>query len=407
VVSAMMLGAALGAISGGWLSHRYGRRVTLLISGVIFVAGAIGCASAESAYTLIGMRVILGIAVGISSYITPIYLSEISPERSRGALISSYQLAIMVGILVAYLIDAGLSYSGNWRLMLGSMAPLAAILVVTMFFLPTSPRWLMSKGRDDEALGVMLKLRQNDVKVAQAELAAIRLSLQVDGNGFTLFRMNKNFRRSTFLGMLLQFMQQFTGANVILYYAPKILGLAGIATGSDRMWGTVAIGVLMALATFIAVSQVDRMGRKPLLYIGYAVMGACMLGMGALFTVGMGTVFSAGIAIALLIAFVISYAMSAAPVIWILCSEIQPLNGRDFGVSCSTVTNWVSNFIVGATFLSLLTTLGTGKTFCMYAALNFLFIVLVYLLLPETKGVTLENIERKLMSGVRLRNIGI
>jgi MFS transporter, SP family, galactose:H+ symporter len=407
VVSAMMLGAALGAISGGWLSHRYGRRVTLLISGVIFVAGAIGCASAESAYTLIGMRVILGIAVGISSYITPIYLSEISPERSRGALISSYQLAIMVGILVAYLIDAGLSYSGNWRLMLGSMAPLAAILVVTMFFLPTSPRWLMSKGRDDEALGVMLKLRQNDVKVAQAELAAIRLSLQVDGNGFTLFRMNKNFRRSTFLGMLLQFMQQFTGANVILYYAPKILGLAGIATGSDRMWGTVAIGVLMALATFIAVSQVDRMGRKPLLYIGYAVMGACMLGMGVLFTVGMGTVFSAGIAIALLIAFVISYAMSAAPVIWILCSEIQPLNGRDFGVSCSTVTNWVSNFIVGATFLSLLTTLGTGKTFCMYAALNFLFIVLVYLLLPETKGVTLENIERKLMSGVRLRNIGI
>jgi MFS transporter, SP family, galactose:H+ symporter len=407
VVSAMMLGAALGAISGGWLSHRYGRRVTLLISGVIFVAGAIGCASAESAYTLIGMRVILGIAVGISSYITPIYLSEISPERSRGALISSYQLAIMVGILVAYLIDAGLSYSGNWRLMLGSMAPLAAILVVTMFFLPTSPRWLMSKGRDDEALGVMLKLRQNDVKVAQAELAAIRLSLQVDGNGFTLFRMNKNFRRSTFLGMLLQFMQQFTGANVILYYAPKILGLAGIATGSDRMWGTVAIGVLMALATFIAVSQVDRMGRKPLLYIGYAVMGACMLGMGVLFTVGMGTVFSAGIAIALLIAFVISYAMSAAPVIWILCSEIQPLNGRDFGVSCSTVTNWVSNFIVGATFLSLLTTLGTGKTFCMYAALNFLFIVLVYLLLPETKGVTLENIERKLMSGVRLCNIGI
>ncbi len=121
----------------------------------------------------------------------------------------------------------------------------------------------------------------------------------------------------------------------------------------------------------------------------------------------MGTAFSAGIAIALLIAFVISYAMSAAPVIWILCSEIQPLNGRDFGVSCSTVTNWVSNFIVGATFLSLLSTLGTGMTFCMYAALNFLFIVLVYLLLPETKGVTLENIERKLMSGVRLRNIGI
>ena len=407
IVAAMMAGAAVGAIGGGWLSHRFGRRVTLLISGVIFVVGAVGCAVAMSANTLIVMRGLLGIAVGISSYIAPIYLSEMSPERNRGALIASYQLSIMIGILLAYLIGAGLSYSGNWRLMLGSMAPLAAILVVTMFFLPTSPRWLMSKKRDDEARAVLLKLRENDLSVAEAEMAAISVSLQVEGNGFKLFRTNPNFRRSTFLGMLLQFMQQFTGANVILYYAPKILGLAGIATGANRMWGTVAIGALMVLATFIAINQVDRLGRKPLLYIGYSVMGLCMLGMAALFHVGLGSGHSAAIAIALLVAFVIAYAMSAAPVVWILCSEIQPLNGRDFGVSCSTVTNWVSNFVVGATFLSLLTALGTGPTFALYAVLNFLFIGLVWRLLPETKGVTLENIERKLMSGVRLRDIGI
>lgn len=407
VVSAMMLGAALGAALGSWPSRRFGRRMTLLVSGVVFVAGSLGCAVATSAGVLIGMRVVLGVAVGISSYIAPIYLSEISPEKSRGALISGYQLSIMLGILVAYLVDAGLSYTGNWRLMLASMAPLAALLVLSMLFLPDSPRWLMSRRREDEALRVMLKLRQNDHEATRRELDAIRESLAVQGNGFRLFLRNVNFRRSTYLGMMLQVMQQLTGANVILYYAPKILGMAGIAADTDRMWGTVAIGVLMTLATFIAVGQVDRAGRKPLLYIGYGVMGACMLGMGVLFEVGLGGSFSAGIAIALLVAFVISYAMSAAPVVWILCSEIQPLAGRDFGVSCSTVTNWVSNFFVGATFLSLLHVIGTSQTFWMYAVLNFCFIALVYALLPETKGVTLEQIERKLMGGTRLRDIGL
>lgn len=407
VVSAMMLGAALGAICGGSLSYRFGRRLTLFVSGLIYIVGAIGCALAISSGMLIGMRAVLGVAVGISSYVAPIYLSEVSPERSRGALISSYQLAIMLGILIAYLVDAGLSYSGNWRMMLGSMAVPAAILVIAMAFLPASPRWLVSRGREKKALDVLLRLRQNDSEIAKTELTAIRESLKVASNGFRLFLKNANFRRSTGLGMLLQAMQQFTGANVILYYAPKILALAGIATGADRMWGTVAIGALMVAATFIAVYQVDRIGRKPLLYIGYAVMGACMLGMGILFSIGLGNSLSAGIAIILLIAFVISYAMSAAPVMWVMCSEIQPLKGRDFGVASSTATNWMSNFVIGVTFLSLLAALGAGPTFWIYAGLNFFFILVVFALLPETKGVTIENIERKLMAGARLRNIGI
>lgn len=407
VVAAMMAGAAVGAATAGWLSHRFGRRMTLLISGLVFVVGALGCAAAASTSMLIGMRAVLGLAVGISSYIAPIYLSEISPEKSRGALISSYQLCIMLGVLVAYVVDAALSYSGNWRWMLGSMAPPAALLVLAMLFLPRSPRWLMSKRREGEAMNTLLMLRQHDQDVARAELAAIRESLVVEGSGFRLFLKNANFRRSTFLGMLLQVMQQLTGANVILYYAPRILGMVGIATGTERMWGTVAIGTLMTLATFIAVGQVDRSGRKPLLYIGYTVMGACMLGMGILFKIGLGGTATAYIAIGLLVAFVISYAMSAAPVVWILCSEIQPLKGRNFGVSMSTVTNWVSNTFVGFTFLLLLDSIGTSETFWMYAALNVLFIFLVYRLLPETKGVALEHIERKLMSGTRLRDIGV
>ncbi|WP_329742013.1 sugar porter family MFS transporter [Dyella sp. A6] len=407
VVAAMMAGAALGAAGAGWLSHRFGRRTTLLISGLVFALGAVGCALAASAYMLIGMRAVLGMAVGISSYIAPIYLSEIAPEKSRGALISGYQLCIMLGILVAYLVDAALSYSGNWRWMLGSMAPPALLMVLAMLFLPRSPRWLMSKQREDEAMSTLLTLRQHDHDMARVEMVAIRESLAVEGSGLRLFLKNANFRRSTFLGMLLQVMQQLTGANVILYYAPRILGMVGITTGTERMWGTVAIGALMTLATFIAVGQVDRAGRKPLLYIGYSVMGACMLGMGILFKVGLGGSATAYIAIGLLVAFVISYAMSAAPVMWILCSEIQPLKGRNFGVSVSTVTNWVSNTFVGFTFLLLLDSVGTSQTFWMYAALNVLFIFLVYRFLPETKGVALEHIERKLMSGTRLRDIGV
>ncbi|GBQ09253.1 sugar porter family MFS transporter [Swaminathania salitolerans] len=407
VVSAMMLGAIGGAVIGGWLSHHFGRRKTLLVSGFIFALGALVSALAPNADTLIGARIVLGIAVGISSYIAPIYLSEIAPEKQRGSLISCYQFAIMAGILVAYLSDAWLGYYQNWRLMLGIIALPAIIMVAAMIFLPTSPRWLMTKGRDHEALAVLLKLRQNDVEAATAERDSIRESLRIKQMGPALFARNPDFRRSTYLGMMLQFMQQFTGANVILYYAPKILGLAGLSSATDQMWGTVAIGALMTLATLIAIGVVDRLGRKPLLYTGFFVMCLCMIGMGVILNAGVGSPGLAMAAIAVLIVFVISYAMSAAPMVWILCSEIQPLNGRDFGVTCSTATNWIANFVVGATFLTLLQAAGPGPTFFLYAALNALFIILTFLFVPETKGMSLEKIERNLMAGKALRHIGV
>ncbi|OHV13832.1 sugar porter family MFS transporter [Kushneria phosphatilytica] len=406
IVSSMMFGAAFGAAGGGFFSRRFGRKLTLAISGIIFIAGALTSALAWSPEALIGARIVLGVAVGISSYIAPIYLSEIAPERIRGTLISFYQLMIMGGILVAYLSNAAFSYSGGWRWMLGVIAIPAVLLVLGMIVLPRSPRWLASSHRDEEARRVLMRLRGHDREQVDTEMGRIRESLNVSDAGWKLFRSNTNFRRSVGLGMVLQFMQQFTGANVILYYAPRILELAGYDSASQQLWGTVIIGLVMTLATFIAIGFVDRVGRKPLLYIGFTVMGTCMVLLGVLYEYGLASTFAKYFALSLLGLFVISYAMSAAPMVWILCSEIQPLKGRDFGVACSTVTNWVANMIIGATFLTLLNTLGNAHTFWLYAGLNFLFILLTLALLPETKGISLENIERNLMAGRALRRIG-
>jgi len=279
-------------------------------------------------------------------------------------------------------------------------------MVVGMVTLPRSPRWLVDKGLDIEARHMLMRLRGNDQKRVDGELAAIQENANLSEAGWQLFKRNRNFRRSTGLGMTLQFMQQFTGANVILYYAPHILDLAGYGSAREQLWGTVLIGVFMTLATFIAIAFVDKLGRKPLLYTGFTAMGSCMVLLGVLYEYGLQSAWAQYTAIGLLAAFVISYAMSAAPMVWVLCSEIQPLKGRDFGVTASTVTNWVPNMIIGATFLTLLNTLGNAGTFWLYAVLNFAFILVTLALVPETKGITLENIERNLMKGKPLREIG-
>ncbi|WP_277269352.1 MFS transporter, partial [Pantoea septica] len=204
----------------------------------------------------------------------------------------------------------------------------------------------------------------------------------------------------------LQVMQQFTGMNVIMYYAPKIFEIAGFTNTTEQMWGTVIVGLVNVLATFIAIGLVDRWGRKPTLILGFLVMAAGMGVLGTMLHMGIHSQGAQYFAIAMLLMFIVGFAMSAGPLIWVLCSEIQPLKGRDFGITVSTATNWIANMIVGATFLTMLNTLGNANTFWVYALLNVFFIVLTLMLIPETKNVSLEHIERNLMSGKKLRDIG-
>ncbi|MBL5828059.1 sugar porter family MFS transporter [Serratia sp. T13T92] len=405
VVSSMMFGAAVGAIGSGWLSYRLGRKYSLMIGAVLFVIGSLCSAFAPNNDVLLISRVLLGLAVGIASFTAPLYLSEIAPERIRGSMISMYQLMITIGILGAYLSDTAFSYSGSWRWMLGIITLPALLLFVGVFFLPRSPRWLASRGRDAEARKVLEMLRDT-TEQAKAELDEIRESLKIKQSGWALFKDNKNFRRAVYLGVLLQVMQQFTGMNVIMYYAPKIFDLAGFASTAQQMWGTVIVGLVNVLATFIAIGLVDRWGRKPTLKLGFLVMAIGMGTLGTMMNIGMDTPAAQYFAILMLLMFIVGFAMSAGPLIWVLCSEIQPLKGRDFGITCSTTVNWIANMIVGATFLTMLNTLGSAHTFWIYAGLNLVFIFITIALIPETKNISLEHIERNLMAGKPLREIG-
>ena len=440
IVSSLLWGAVFGVLLSGLFSMSFGRRGTILISAIVFAIGSLFCSLAPGPEFLLGARFFLGIAVGMASFVAPLYLSEIAPQSIRGALIAMYQLMITVGIVLAFLSDTFFStyadlkplatnlsesvsslaggrgqmvfeayFSMPWRWMLGIIAVPAALMFLGMLFLPESPRWLVLKKRGASALAVLRRLSSSN-EDADRELAEIESSLKIEQKGASLFRGNSNFRRAVFLGIGLQVIQQFTGINVIMYYAPRILNEAGFNTTAEQMWGTVLVGTINVLATFIAIAFVDRLGRKPIMFTGFSVMGLGMLSLGAFFHMGLGTAGSnmtmSYLAIAALIVFIIGFAMSAGPIIWIICAEIYPLAGRDFGITCSTVTNWVANAIVGMTFLSMLNGFGPGNTFLLYGALNVAFIIFFMLFVPETKGVSLESIEQKLLAGTRLKEIG-
>ena len=404
VVSSMMAGAAVGAVSAGWLSHSLGRKRSLILGAAVFVGGTIGCALSWSVPSMIVFRVVMGVAVGISAFTAPLYLSEIASEETRGAMVSTYQLMVTVGIFVAFLSDTYFSYTNDWRMMFGVAGIPAILFLIGVLFLPYSPRWLIIQGRHKEARQVLLDLRDDPLEAAQ-EIRAIREQLQTKQNGFALFRTNSNFRRSVALGVMLKAMQQLAGINIVMYYAPKILEAAHFDAHS-QMWCTAIIGLVNMLATFVAVGLVDRWGRKPILYSGFTIMALGMAFLGVLLNNGMETQSSQIIAVFLLMVFCAGFAMSAGPLMWVLCSEIQPLAGRDFGISISTLTNWVTNLAVGVSFLSLMQMLGSAGTFWLFAALNALFLVLTILFVPETKGMSLAKIEKRLMKGTKLRHLG-
>lgn len=404
IVSSMMLGAAVGALGAGWLAAALGRKRSLILAAALFVAGSLMCAAAGSPQALIAARTVLGLAIGVAAFTAPLYLAEVASGHIRGAMISTYQLMITIGIFVAFLSDTAFSYTGSWRWMLGVIAIPGALFLLGVTVLPESPRWLLMRGRGSDAADVLQRLR-GDADAVRHEVADIEAQLRTPQRGWHLFLENRHFRRSVGLGVLLQIMQQLTGINVVMYYAPRIFQSMGYDAHA-QMWFTAMVGLTNVLATFIAIALVDRWGRKPILYAGCVTMAAGLGIVGTLMHLGIDTRTEQLAAVGMLLLFIVGFAMSAGPLVWTLCSEIQPLKGREFGVGASTVTNWVANMIVGATFLTLLNAIGPGNTFWLYAALNLVFLLITLAVVPETKGVTLEHIERKLMDGHPLRRIG-
>lgn len=432
VVSSILAGAVVGTLLSGFISVRYGRKNALMVSAVVFMLGALGSATASSVEVLITVRFFLGIGIGIASFTAPLYLSEMAPQRIRGALISMYQLMITIGIVLAFISDTTLSEGGHWRWMLGVLAIPAGMMLLGVISLPKSPRWLAMQGRNDESRQVLMRLRSSEQEVNE-ELRSIDASLKVKKGSFDLLK-NRNFRRVLALGIGLQVMQQLTGINIMMYYAPQILKATGFASTQDQMYGTILIGVVNVLATFIAIGFVDRFGRRPILLIGFIVMGISLAAVGTFMYLSSGVATGHGamqvyhwvvhlgqlvepagttdvatlhiLTVAFLLLFIVGFAMSAGPIVWVLCSEIYPLAGRDLGITFSTTTNWVVNMLVGATFLTLLKDFGHAQTFWLFGAFNIIFIYVTLRYVPETKGVSLERIEENVMSGKPLAQIG-
>ncbi|MGC2510758.1 MAG: sugar porter family MFS transporter [Acidobacteriaceae bacterium] len=390
VVSAVLLGAVAGAAFGGKLADALGRRKLLIQVAILFTIGAIGTALAPTPTLLAIGRVVVGIAIGIASFTAPLYISEVSPPAIRGKLVSLNQLMITLGIVVSYLADYGLADKEAWRWMFGLAAIPALILLIGLFFVPESPRWLMGRSREDEARAVLQRIRESsDVS---AELAEIKEDLSLQEGGWREL-LNVSLRRPLIIGIGLAIFQQFTGINTVIYYAPTIFQLAGLHSASAAILATVGVGVVNVLLTIVALRILDRAGRRPLLLWGLVGMVISLGVLGAAFLLAGSSPIVAWLAVISLALYVACFAIGLGPVFWLLISEIYPLKIRGRAMGVATMMNWGSNLIVALTFLSLLHSLGRSATFWLYSVVGILAWFFVYRLVPETKGRTLEQID--------------
>jgi SP family galactose:H+ symporter-like MFS transporter len=392
VVSGVLLGATIGAIVGGKAADLFGRRRVLLMTAAIFGIGALASAVAPSPPILIVSRVGLGLAIGLASTNVPVYLSEVAPPRARGWMVSLFQLAVTVGIVVAYLIDYAFAGIGGWRWMLGLAVAPALVFGTGMFFLPETPRWLIRGGQHEVAYGVLVRIRElADVNVEIEEIKA-SLAQQTESGGW-LDLLGRQVRPALVVGLGLAIFQQITGINTVIYYAPKILQTAGFNSASGAILATAGVGIVNVGMTVIAMFLVDRAGRRPLLLVGIAGMIVTLGVLGLSFRISNPSGQLAWIAVICLMGYVASFAISLGPIFWLLIAEIYPLKIRGLAEGMAATFNWGSNLVVSLTFLTLVEKLGASSTFLLYALASVASWLFAYYLVPETKGHTLEEIE--------------
>ena len=390
VVSGVLLGATLGAIVGGKAADLFGRRRVLLVTAAIFGIGALASAVAPSPSVLIVSRVVLGLAIGLASTNVPVYLSEVAPPHARGWVVSLFQLAVTVGIVVAYLTDYAFAGIEGWRWMLGLAVAPALVFGIGMFFLPETPRWLVRRGQHEVAHRVLVRIRElPDVNIEIEEIKASLAQQAESGHWTDLLR--RQVRPALVVGLGLAVFQQITGINTVIYYAPRILQTAGLNSASGAILATVGVGVVNVGMTILAMFLVDRAGRRPLLLVGIAGMIITLGVLGLSFRYPSGQL--AWIAVICLMGYVASFAISLGPIFWLLIAEIYPLKIRGLAEGTAATFNWASNLVVSLTFLTLVEKLGASSTFFLYALASVASWIFAYYFVPETKGRTLEQIE--------------
>lgn len=396
VVSSVLVGSLVGAAVGGILADRFGRRRLLVFTAGVFGVGALGAALAPDTGSLIVARIVAGTAIGVASFVAPLYITEIAPVAIRGRLVSINQLALTIGIVVSYLIDYALAPAHAWRWMFALALIPAISFGIGLALVPDSPRWLVGSGHVDRARAVLRRIRAPDE--VERELAQIEHSVaQQRGQWSEL--LSTSLRPAMIVGVGLAIAQQVTGINTVIYYAPTIFHFAGLSSVSVAILASVGVGVVNVVMTAVAMQLIDRVGRRPLLLGSLAGMALSLLLLGLAFALPRWSGSLGWIAVASTMVYVGAFAVGLGPVFWLMLSEIYPLRVRGRAMSVGTVANWTANLLVAVSFLTLLHALGNAPTFWLYGAVSVAAWVFAFFLVPETRGRSLEDIETHWRAG--------
>ena len=407
-VGCALIGSICGVLVAGTLSDYLGRKLTMLISAALFSISAIGCAVCGSFDCLVAYRIIGGVGIGIVSIVSPIYISEVSPAKIRGTLVSLYQLAVTIGFLLAYLanwvIDSNIDptfiaseeislwdkmfQAEAWRGMLGSETLPALLFFFIIFFIPESPKWLIVKGKMDKAAGILKRIHTSESEI-NTEIAATQDSLKGD-KGSWADLLKPGILIAVIAGSAIAILGQFMGVNAVLYYGPKIFSDAGF---DNPMFSTVLVGIVNCVTTVLAVFIIDRVGRKHLIYWGVSGMILCLIAIGIYFAwgsiLGLGNAFM----LTFFLAYVFCTAISICAVVFVLLSEMYPNSVRGRAMSIAGFALWIGTYLIGQLTPVLLGWSQAG-TFFIFAAMCVPYMLIMWKVIPETTGKTLEEIEQ-------------
>lgn len=402
IVGSVLFGAMFGSLSSGKLTDTIGRKRTMLVTASFFIIGTLLATFADSINAILIGRCIIGVAIGIGSYTAPLYIAEIAPFHMRGQLVTLNQLAITLGIFLSYVINyAFIQIEGSWRFMFAIGIIPAVLLALGMILLPESPRWLVTQNKIEPAIRILQKLRHSNNVLP--EIHDIKSTQHIKQTSIKQIFSAPIFPVLS-LGIMLGLIQQVTGINTIIYYAPTIFQLAGFESTTTAIAATIGIGLVNVIATLFAVFYLDRIGRRPLLFTGLLGMTVSLIGLSLAFYLQLEI--TKWLAVACTFLYIISFAFSLGAILWLVVSEIFPLQVRATAMGFAVFSCWFWNFVVSSTFLTLLANIGPALTFMFYASMCILSLVYCYFFVPETKGVTLEEIERNIHKQLPLREIG-
>lgn len=388
-VSIILIGALIGALGSGMLADKYGRKKTTALAALLFVIGSVVSSFSSSFGILLLGRFITGIGVGVVSVVGPMYIGEISPPHRRGLLVSCFQLAITLGILISYIVNYTLSTSGDWRWMLAIGIFPAVIQIFSVIFMPETPAWLFKMGKEKEGIAVLRHLRRDNewkhhIKEMEAASGDHKRS-----SWKALF--SPHLRYVVMIGLALAIFQQATGINIVFYYAPKIFETVGFGTAQGAILATIGIGVINVIVTCVATFLLDRAGRRILFLISLFGMTCFLVLLSLAYFLNFTQI--GIVAFLSIIGYVSFFAIGMGPVTWVILSEIFPLKIRGKAMTIAIFGNWLFNYIVSLTFLPFMETLKSQGTFLLYAVISVLAFWFIYKCIPETKGKTLEEIE--------------